>query len=156
MVEKDTAVATQQSGHNSGVLHAGLYYQPGSLKARLCREGRALMERYCAEKGLPVVPLGKVIVAVDEKERPALQTLLQRGRANGVPCELVDRAGLRRIEPHAAGIEALYCLRHAGFHPATAFTLLRAGFILYAALILELPALAAAFLVWAFLMGGRS
>jgi L-2-hydroxyglutarate oxidase len=108
LLEKEPQVGSHQSGRNSGVLHTGIYYKPGSLKARLCRDGRARMVRYCEEKGLPVAALGKVIVAVEERERPALQTLLERGQANGVACELVAREGLLEVEPHAAGIEALH------------------------------------------------
>jgi L-2-hydroxyglutarate oxidase len=108
LLEKEAQVGRHQSGRNSGVLHTGIYYKPGSLKARLCRGGRARMQRYCEEKGLPVAQLGKLIVAVQESERPALQTLLERGRANGVACELVDRPRLLEVEPHAAGIEALH------------------------------------------------
>ena len=108
VLEKESGVGLHQSGRNSGVLHTGIYYKPGSLKARLCRSGRARMEHYCREKGLPISPLGKVIVAVEENERGALRSLLERGRANGVECELVDRVRLREIEPHAAGLEALH------------------------------------------------
>jgi L-2-hydroxyglutarate oxidase len=108
VLEKEAEVGRHQSGRNSGVLHSGIYYKPGSLKARLCRSGRAEMERYCAEKGLPVAPLGKVIVATEEAERAALHKLFERGQQNGVACELVGPARLREIEPHAAGIEAVH------------------------------------------------
>ena len=108
VLEKESEVGRHQSGHNSGVLHTGVYYKPGSLKARLCRSGRAAMERYCAEKGLPVAPLGKVIVATEEREKEALRRLLDRAQQNGVRCDLVGPERLREIEPHAAGLEALH------------------------------------------------
>jgi L-2-hydroxyglutarate oxidase len=108
VLEKESEVGRHQSGHNSGVLHTGVYYKPGSLKARLCCSGRAAMERYCAEKGLPVAPLGKVIVATQEREKEALRRLLDRAQQNGVRCDLVGPERLREIEPHAAGLEALH------------------------------------------------
>ncbi len=108
VLEKELEVARHQSGRNSGVLHSGLYYRPGSLKARLCRDGRERMERFCLEHGLPVVRRGKVIVALDERELPRLSALHERGRANGVEVELVGPERLAEIEPHAAGLAALH------------------------------------------------
>ncbi|HWO00259.1 MAG TPA: L-2-hydroxyglutarate oxidase [Blastocatellia bacterium] len=108
VLDKEARVAFHQSGRNSGVLHSGIYYKPGSLKAVTCRAGRQLMEEFCQREGLPYEICGKVIVAVDESECGALNTLYERGRANGVRCELIDRARLLEIEPHAAGVAALH------------------------------------------------
>jgi L-2-hydroxyglutarate oxidase len=108
VLEKESALATHQTGRNSGVLHSGIYYRPGSLKAAHCRAGKLAMERFCAEEGIPYEICGKVIVAVDESERPRLAALEERGRANGVRCERIGRERLRELEPHAAGVDALH------------------------------------------------
>ncbi|WP_235855045.1 L-2-hydroxyglutarate oxidase [Nonomuraea aridisoli] len=109
VLEKEERVGAHQTGHNSGVVHAGIYYQPGSLKARLCREGVALLKEYCAAHGLPYAELGKLVVAATRAERPQLRALAERARANGVPgiAEL-DALGLREIEPHAVGVAAVH------------------------------------------------
>jgi L-2-hydroxyglutarate oxidase LhgO len=109
VVDKENDVAVHQTGHNSGVLHAGLYYRPGSLKARLCREGKAELERYAAERGIPFDTCGKVVVAVSSDELPRLDDLAARGAANGIQ-------GLRRLaaeelgefEPHVRGVAGLH------------------------------------------------
>ena len=109
MLEKETAIATHQTGHNSGVVHSGIYYAPGSLKARLCREGKAALERYVAERGLPYERCGKLIVATDESELPRLAELERRAVANGVDgLRVLERDELRAFEPNAAGIRALH------------------------------------------------
>lgn len=109
VLEKEAVPAAHQSGHNSGVLHAGLYYPPGSLKARLCVEGKAAMERFAAEHALPIQVCGKVVVALGESEFGRLQELHRRGVANGVPdLRLIDRAELIELEPHAAGHRAVH------------------------------------------------
>lgn len=109
VVEKEAELATHQSGHNSGVLHAGLYYQPGSLKARLCREGKAAVEAFADAHGIPFDRCGKLVVAVDDSELPRLATLRDRALANGVPgLEEVGPERIREIEPHAAGIRGLF------------------------------------------------
>lgn len=109
VVEKEAKVAAHQSSHNTGVLHAGIYYAPGSFKARLCREGKAELERFADEHGIPWRRCGKVIVAVSESELPRLRALLERARANGVEgIEEIGPERLREIEPHVAGIRALY------------------------------------------------
>ncbi|PJI94894.1 L-2-hydroxyglutarate oxidase [Luteimicrobium subarcticum] len=115
VLEKEDRLAAHQTGHNSGVVHAGLYYAPGSLKARLCATGRALLQDFCAEKGLPFRELGKLVVAVDESELRALAEIERRSRANGVPdLERIDDVGrLREIEPHAAGVAAVHSPRTA-------------------------------------------
>ena len=109
VLERETELARHHTGHNSGVVHAGIYYEPGSLKARLCVEGARELYRYCEDRGVPFEESGKLIVARDETELAGLDELERRGRANGVPglCR-VDSAGLREIEPHARGLAALH------------------------------------------------
>jgi L-2-hydroxyglutarate oxidase len=109
VVEKERTLAAHQSSHNSGVLHAGLYYAPGSLKARLCREGKQELERFAEERGIPFERCGKIVVALDESELPRLAELARRGFANGVEgLAEIGPERIREIEPHAAGIRALY------------------------------------------------
>ena len=109
ILEKETELATHQSGHNSGVLHAGLYYQPGSLKARLCREGKAAVEAFAEAHGIPFERCGKLVVAVAESELVRLTALWERATANGVPgLEEVGPDRIRELEPHAAGIRGLW------------------------------------------------
>ena len=108
--EKEARLAAHQTGHNSGVVHAGLYYAEGSLKARLCVAGRTAIRDYCQEKNLPYREVGKLVVAVDESELPALAEIEKRSRANGVPdlVRINDVDRLRDIEPHAAGVAAVH------------------------------------------------
>ncbi|WP_322750015.1 MULTISPECIES: L-2-hydroxyglutarate oxidase [unclassified Frankia] len=107
--EKEHDVARHQTGHNSGVVHAGLYYQPGSLKATLCRRGVALLKEYCAAHRIRYDECGKIVVAVDTSELGRLADIADRAHANGVPdTTMLDPAGLRRYEPHARGVAALY------------------------------------------------
>lgn len=108
VLEKEDGVGRHQSGHNSGVLHSGIYYRPGSLKASSCRRGKRMMEKFCAQEGIPFETCGKVVVAVDESELPRLATLEERARANGVACEAIGPERLREIEPEAAGVRALH------------------------------------------------
>lgn len=108
VLEKEAAVAQHQSGRNSGVLHSGIYYAPGSLKAATCRAGRRAMETFCRHEGIPMETCGKVIVAVDEADIPRLERIWERGQANGVPCRIISAAQLREMEPHAAGIRAIH------------------------------------------------
>ncbi len=109
MLEKEPELATHQSGHNSGVVHAGLYYAPGSLKARLCREGKADLEAFCASHGIPIERTGKLVVALAEAELARFEALRERAEANGVPgLEVVGPERIRELEPHAAGIRALW------------------------------------------------
>lgn len=109
VLEKEDRPAAHQTGHNSGVVHAGLYYRPGSLKATLCRRGAGLLREYCQEKGLPYDECGKLVVAVDSSELPALRRIHAQALENGVPgLRELDAAGLREIEPHAAGVAALH------------------------------------------------
>ncbi|QCB96097.1 L-2-hydroxyglutarate oxidase [Arthrobacter sp. PAMC25564] len=108
--EKEARLAAHQTGHNSGVVHAGLYYAEGSLKARLCVAGRTAIRDYCQEKNLPYREVGKLVVAVDESELPALAEIEKRSRANGVPglVRINDVDRLRDIEPHVAGVAAVH------------------------------------------------
>ncbi|HLI24266.1 MAG TPA: L-2-hydroxyglutarate oxidase [Acidimicrobiales bacterium] len=107
--DKEGRVGVHQTGHNSGVLHAGVYYSPGSLKARLCRRGGRLLRDYCAERGIPVADLGKVIVARHDGEVPALERLWERATANNVPgLERLGPRSLAEIEPHVNGVAALH------------------------------------------------
>ena len=116
VLEKEPAPATHQTGRNSGVVHAGLYYEPGSLKARLCRRGVGLLRDYCAANGVPWEDCGKVLVAGDEVEAARLEGIAERATANGVPgIEILDRASLAAVEPHASGVAALHS-------PTTAIT----------------------------------
>lgn len=108
LVEKEEAPAMHQSGRNSGVLHSGLYYRPGSLKARLCVEGKAEMEAFCQHEGVPWARSGKLVVAVTPDEVPRLDALQARGRANGVETERLSPEAMREREPHAAGLAALW------------------------------------------------
>lgn len=108
ILEKETEVAKHQTGHNSGVLHTGVYYKPGSLKAVNCREGKRRMEEFCAEHEIPYEVCGKVIVATSEAELPALKTIFERGQANGVVCEMISRERLLKLEPHVNGIQAIH------------------------------------------------
>jgi L-2-hydroxyglutarate oxidase len=108
LLEKEDHVARHQSGHNSGVIHSGIYYKPGSLKARLCVAGAAAMVEFCREQGIPHDVCGKVIVATRPEELPRLEDLRQRGEANGlVGLRLIGPEELREIEPHASGLRAL-------------------------------------------------
>lgn len=105
-------VAAHQTSHNSGVIHAGVYYAPGSLKARLCVEGAARMYSYCERKDIPHLRIGKLIIATDLRELKGLDELERRARANGVPdIARLTGAQLREIEPHAAGVAALHSPR---------------------------------------------
>jgi L-2-hydroxyglutarate oxidase len=109
LLEKEAGVARHQSTHNSGVLHCGLYYKPGSLKARLAVAGIREMVAFCRAQGIPHEICGKLVVATHESELPRLDELLRRGAANGLTgLRRVDRTELRRIEPHAAGIAAAH------------------------------------------------
>jgi len=108
VLEKEERVARHQSGHNSGVIHSGVYYKPGSLKARLCVPGAAAMLEFCREHGVPHRVCGKVIVATQEQELPGLEELRKRGEANGLTgLRLIDSGQLSELEPHAAGLQAL-------------------------------------------------
>jgi len=109
LLEKEPRVGQHQSGHNSGVIHSGIYYKPGSLKARLCVEGARAMIEFCRAHGIPHQVCGKVIVATHQEEFPRLEELRRRGEANGLACvRLIGAEELREIEPHANGLRALF------------------------------------------------
>ena len=109
LIEKCGKIADHQSGHNSGVLHAGIYYEPGSLKARLCVEGNQVLAGLCAKFNLPIKRCGKVIVANNAEEIDRLERLHDRGTDNGVPgLRIVSMRELREIEPNVEGVKALY------------------------------------------------
>lgn len=114
--EKEDGLARHQTGHNSGVVHAGIYYKPGSLKAELCTTGRVMLREFCQERGLPYMECGKLVVAIDDSELDRLARLHETATENRVPgLRRIDGAGISEIEPHAAGVAALYS-------PATAIT----------------------------------
>lgn len=109
VLDKEPQVAFHQTGHNSGVLHSGLYYKPDSLKARLCVEGRAMMVQFCEEHGIPYEICGKVIIATEQREIPGLAELFRRGQANGVSgLRELTPDQIREIEPHASGVKGLH------------------------------------------------
>ena len=109
LIEKDKQVAAQQSGHNSGVLHTGIYYEPGSLKAEFCVEGHLALVEFCIQHGIPMLHCGKVIVANTEEEVDRLERLHDRGTDNGVQdLRIIDQRALRAIEPHVEGLIAMH------------------------------------------------
>jgi (S)-2-hydroxyglutarate dehydrogenase len=109
VLEREDDLGSHQTGNNSGVIHAGIYYAPGSLKAELCVRGAARMYGYCEAKGMPFEKCGKVILALEESELPGLEELHRRGTANGVPgLRRLDAAGIREVEPHATGLAGLH------------------------------------------------
>ena len=109
ILDKENEVASHQTGHNSGVIHSGLYYKPGSLKARLCVEGSAAMVQFCEEHALPYDICGKIIVATEEREIPGLNELLRRGRANGVlGLRELNAQQIHEIEPYASGLRGIH------------------------------------------------
>jgi (S)-2-hydroxyglutarate dehydrogenase len=110
LLEREAELASHQSSHNSGVIHSGIYYEPGSLKARLCVQGARLMYEHCERNGIANERCGKLIVATDPRELPRLDELLRRAQANGVPGvrRLDGEQQIRELEPHARGIAALH------------------------------------------------
>jgi L-2-hydroxyglutarate oxidase len=109
VLERESTVGTHQTGHNSGVIHAGVYYEPGSLKARLCVEGARELYEYCQARGIASEACGKVIVATNPSELSRLDDLERRGKANGVPgLRRIDATGIEALEPHARGIAGLH------------------------------------------------
>lgn len=108
LLEKEAELAFHQTGHNSGVIHSGIYYTPGSLKAENCRLGREAMIAFCQEYDIAHDICGKVIVATQAAEIPRLEKLLQRGQANDVDCRLIGPQELNKLEPHARGLKAVH------------------------------------------------
>ena len=107
VLEKETGLARHQTGHNSGVVHSGIYYEPGGLKAELCRKGAEATRRFAEEHGLPVRAPGKLLVATDQRDASRLEGLVDRARANRVDVRRVGAGELRELEPHVAGVGAL-------------------------------------------------
>jgi (S)-2-hydroxyglutarate dehydrogenase len=117
--DKENHLAAHASGRNSGVLHAGFYYAPDSLKARLTRDGNRMLKEFCHEHGVAIRETGKVVVTTSEEQLPALMTLLERGRVNGVELELIDESGLAELEPLARTVgNALWSPNTAVASPA--------------------------------------
>lgn len=109
ILEKEQKLATHQSGHNSGVIHAGIYYKPGTLKAKLCVEGLGLAYKYLDEKNIPYKKCGKLIVATNDVEVTRLMDLHERGIKNKVPdLKLIDGDQIKEIEPYCEGVKALW------------------------------------------------
>lgn len=109
IIDKDSEVATQQSGHNSGVIHSGIYYKPGSFKATFCVEGRASMTKFCEENEIPIWTCGKLIVAISNEDKIRLKNLYERGISNNVEgLKLVDREEIKEIEPYVNSDKALH------------------------------------------------
>jgi len=108
VLEKETSLAQHQTGHNSGVLHTGIYYKPGSLKAINCRNGKKEMEQFCKEHGIDHELCGKIIVALNKEEVPRMQNIYKRGQENGVNCKIISREEILEIEPHVAGVQAIH------------------------------------------------
>jgi L-2-hydroxyglutarate oxidase len=107
LLEKESEPARHQTGRNSGVVHAGVYYEPGSLKARFCREGSRDTEKFCRQHGIPFERRGKLLVATDERELPAMHALFQRCRENGLAPDLLGANELRSAEPNISGLAAI-------------------------------------------------
>src|SRR5580698_8468475 len=109
IIEKEPALSRHQTSHNSGVIHSGIYYKPGSLKARLCVEGANALVHFCQEHGVPYDICGKVIVATSKDEIPRLEELYARGQRNGLQgLRMLNGEEIREIEPHAAGIQGIH------------------------------------------------
>ena len=107
VLEKEGGWARHQTGHNSGVIHSGVYYKPGSMKARFSKEGGERLVEFCREQGIPHEVCGKVIVATQQEEIPRLRNIYERGKKNGIEVEEIGPKELKEFEPHAAGIAAL-------------------------------------------------
>jgi L-2-hydroxyglutarate oxidase LhgO len=109
VLEKEQALGRHQTSHNSGVVHAGLYYPPGSLKARLCRRGLGLLREFCSDRDIPYDACGKLVIATEPQDLDGLGRLAERAAGNGVPgLRWLDDRGLREVEPHARGVAALH------------------------------------------------
>jgi L-2-hydroxyglutarate oxidase len=110
LLEKEAVLAQHQTGHNSGVIHAGIYYAPGSQKAEFCRRGSRATKRFCTEQGVPFKTCGKILVATNELELRRMDALFERARTNEIRVDWVDATGLRRLEPNITGLGALFVL----------------------------------------------
>ncbi len=108
VLEKESSVAKHQTGRNSGVMHTGIYYRPGSLKALNCRAGKKAMEEFCTRENIPFLLCGKIIVAVEESEMPRLEALVERGPQNGVVCNRIGPEQIRELEPYCVGLAGIH------------------------------------------------
>ena len=108
VLEKESQVGAHQTGHNSGVIHSGVFYTPGSLKAENCRKGKRALVDFCEEKDVPYEMCGKVVVATEQSEVPELRRIEEKGRKNDVECSRIGPERLRELEPHTRGVEALH------------------------------------------------
>jgi L-2-hydroxyglutarate oxidase len=108
VIEKEETLASHQTGRNSGVIHAGPYYKPGSLKAKLCTTGNRLMAQFAEDHSIPHQITGKLLIATKREELSRLEAIAEKAQANGVPSEIVDRARINELEPHATGLAALH------------------------------------------------
>lgn len=108
VLEKESAVGAHQTGHNSGVIHSGVFYTPGSLKAENCRKGKKALIEFCERKDVPYEMCGKVVVATEESEVPGLRRIEEKGRKNDVDCTQIGPERLAELEPHTRGVEALH------------------------------------------------
>ena len=108
VLEKEAVIAAHQTGNNSGVIHSGIYYKPGSLKAINCRKGKLALEKFCKEQGVNYESCGKVIVATSKDEIPTMNKIYDRGKENEVSCKIIDDKELKYLEPHAAGVAAIH------------------------------------------------
>ena len=107
VIEKESSLAKHQTGHNSGVLHSGIYYKPGSLKAINCRQGKKAMEKFCEEQDIDFELCGKIIVALNDEEFPVCRTFFSEDRKMG-NCKIISREEMLEIEPHVAGVQAIH------------------------------------------------
>ena len=108
ILEKEVALAFHQTGRNSGVIHSGIYYKPGSLRARNCRDGKVALEAFCDQYNVAWIRTGKVIAATQDHQLPQLKSILERGQQNGVDCTLINVDRLKELEPHCSGIGAIH------------------------------------------------
>ncbi len=108
LIEKEKELASHQSGHNSGVIHSGIYYKPGSLRAINCREGKIALEKFCDQFEIPYQRCGKVIVATNQSQVPALEKVFERGLANKIVCERIGKERLAELEPQVSGVAAIH------------------------------------------------
>lgn len=108
ILEKENRIASHQTGHNSGVIHSGIYYKPGSLKAENCRLGKKTLEEFCQAEGIPFETCGKIIVATEESELDRLNNLYNRGIANGIKCRIIEKDEIKDFEPCSGGIKAIH------------------------------------------------
>jgi L-2-hydroxyglutarate oxidase len=108
VLEKEIKVARHQTGRNSGVMHSGIYYKPGSFKAVNCRKGKKALEQFCYENHIPFKKVGKLIVATTPEEEDKLQDIFQRGKDNGIDCKILTKEEMLKVEPNVSGLCAVH------------------------------------------------